>query len=1411
MCFHNVLYNSVERNVHTQKFFPSEFHSRIQDPPLVISFLMGNTIGKQKLDDLRSYLLDSPDIVVHSMLATYKLFKVFHCAHEGFKHGGVIVKLFIPNSNEEDDIHVESIKAESLLKPYRDATFLIQCRFSGLVHPNVAPYESAEILNKSAILVRQFFGRNLFDRLYSPPRLTAVHQKWLALQILCAVAQLHSVGVIHGDIKSENVFVVGSFHAVLTDLSTFIKPVYLPLNDPVAATSLFFESGVTRRRCFIAPERFIEALTSRVLDEHGRRMTFFDKEFTTDFVRMDIFSAGLTIAELFLEGQHLVDLPELLSYRSGNGFDLPAVLAKISDPVVRKLVIRMTDRDPSKRPSGAVECISELLSSSCSGFSSLLLPLLTISGHPVYANADMGMMLLRANWEYVFTSVVSGDIIPEVTEFDALTELEIFDQCTQSSLLTRGVTASVPPLTAWSKSGTRPLFPHPSLAPSTGHRFTTALIKLWSEGSAVHQTGQGDAWRHNTTHHINDLFNPLFQHDGEPSSSSIPQPTLIPLLVSLLGSTAMACSWSRSKLVYADMLEALAPHASDECISDYMIPYAYELIASPTEDPGVRTRAMGCMATLVRRLTFAETGLFSEYLFPLCLAVDLPAAVTLAAALAAEAVRLSQPDEGQRKLTAIRMFAERIVSTAFSRNHVLEIVTNWRMFSIFDRKANKEVFDDLLTVRLPAIATHPEEASRTTFCVETESLVKILTPIQIDAILLPLLVDCLRDTEVSVVAAAVKGLGDVAKPPCPMATVTAVASHLIPFLRHPYALVRSQAEQVLIESIGASVTPVDQFVFLRHLLPAGCRTLLDLPAAIQPISLSAYDRLSNGVNEAWLTTLTSAEREGVQALLPYVPTSKPVPRLLRGKSSSVSEHGMLVTGQHSTALSVQVVNPWYPSPTPPPGSGEPVLSIAYFKDWRFEVTSQPRPLPDIGCLSNVDGSLASLYGQPAQAVTSLQARHLATLPCVPSQVAQATWKPESLLLATLSEFCSSGYAVPVVSVDCTDDGRVIVAAGADGTIRLWRTSALETESVVQSSRLIRVPNCSRLFRVKTLRNTKSVAVGNDTRILVYRIDSIAVSPPGASQHSAAQSVSASSSGVADAATPPLVQSPEHRFGHVLSMDCFDTDFSSCVIAACEKGGVVNWDIRTSKLSWTVDVDPIKHGVMSGLVLSKNGCGMVVSTLGGSVVAYDTRYLKALNEFSLSTGPISAICHSATPNSVWVSAGNEVSLFDIVKGGDAKSVLSVNPAGAVPVVYPVLSRGTTGQRGPDMSVSRLIRSDSNARCIQECAGMSPDQWTLLSGHNDGVVRYWNPSTSQQQSGIAYPLQLEPATTLCSGNAIGQRTIRDTDIANPESAAVAGQPCTVTEGHRDVINDLCIASLQYDIVVTAGRDGLIKLWK
>jgi hypothetical protein len=75
---------------------------------------MGNTLGAPRREDLRSYLLDSPDIVVHSLLATYKLFKVFHCAHEGYKHGGVIVKLFIPNVPDEDELQDSGIRVESV-------------------------------------------------------------------------------------------------------------------------------------------------------------------------------------------------------------------------------------------------------------------------------------------------------------------------------------------------------------------------------------------------------------------------------------------------------------------------------------------------------------------------------------------------------------------------------------------------------------------------------------------------------------------------------------------------------------------------------------------------------------------------------------------------------------------------------------------------------------------------------------------------------------------------------------------------------------------------------------------------------------------------------------------------------------------------------------------------------------------------------------------------------------------------------------------------------------------------------------------------------------------------------------------------------------------------------------------------
>lgn len=67
---------------------------------------------------------------------------------------------------------------------------------------------------------------------------------------------------------------------------------------------------------------------------------------------MDVFSAGCTIAELFLESEALFDLSTLLGYRVGSYWPFRTV-TKLRDPALQALVLHMTQRDPRARLSAS--------------------------------------------------------------------------------------------------------------------------------------------------------------------------------------------------------------------------------------------------------------------------------------------------------------------------------------------------------------------------------------------------------------------------------------------------------------------------------------------------------------------------------------------------------------------------------------------------------------------------------------------------------------------------------------------------------------------------------------------------------------------------------------------------------------------------------------------------------------------------------------------------------------------------------------------------------------------------------------------------------------------------------------------------------------------------------------------------
>ncbi|XP_077247976.1 serine/threonine-protein kinase VPS15-like isoform X1 [Tasmannia lanceolata] len=286
---------------------------------------MGNKIARTtQVSASEYYLHDLPssyNLVLKEVLERGRFLKSIQCKHD---EGLVLVKVYFKRGDSID------------LKDYERRLFEIREIFRGIQHSHVWPFQYWLETDKAAYLLRQYFFSNLHDRLSTRPFLSLIEKKWLAFQLLYAVKQCHENGVCHGDIKCENVVVTSWNWLYLTDFASF-KPTYIPDDDP-SDFSFFYDTG-GRRRCYLAPERFYE---------HGGEMQVVpDAPLRPS---MDIFSLGCVLAELFLEGQPLFELSQLLAYRRGQ-YDPSQYLEKIPDSGIRKMILHMIQLDPESRLS----------------------------------------------------------------------------------------------------------------------------------------------------------------------------------------------------------------------------------------------------------------------------------------------------------------------------------------------------------------------------------------------------------------------------------------------------------------------------------------------------------------------------------------------------------------------------------------------------------------------------------------------------------------------------------------------------------------------------------------------------------------------------------------------------------------------------------------------------------------------------------------------------------------------------------------------------------------------------------------------------------------------------------------------------------------------------------------------------
>ncbi|KAI9919994.1 hypothetical protein PsorP6_016035 [Peronosclerospora sorghi] len=349
----------------------------------------------------RTFLMDytprSMDMMFGSLIGDGKFLKSISCKCD---EGHLVVKIYRKYDERES-----LTSAEVALRR-------LALAFSIEQQPNVIPYADFQLSNKYnvAFMVRQYFASNLYDRICSRPFLTMVEKKWIAFQILRALEQIHAKGICHGDIKQENVMVTSWNWVFLTDFAPF-KPTYIPEDDPADYNYYFCAIDATRRGCSVAPERFygkgsastgtaatismpvnaglkapdavvmlskmadsdvtveevdkqISAMgMENVLSGNAMQMPPSGVGAPPSYVRsrqegnllesMDIFSAGCVIAELFLGGKPLFDLPSLLKYRTGNSEPLRQQLKKVGDPRLEEMLLHMLQLDPNARLSAS--------------------------------------------------------------------------------------------------------------------------------------------------------------------------------------------------------------------------------------------------------------------------------------------------------------------------------------------------------------------------------------------------------------------------------------------------------------------------------------------------------------------------------------------------------------------------------------------------------------------------------------------------------------------------------------------------------------------------------------------------------------------------------------------------------------------------------------------------------------------------------------------------------------------------------------------------------------------------------------------------------------------------------------------------------------------------------------------------